>query len=148
MAFLAAIGFQTLTIEDVLGETPGEIGVRCVGGLTQYDKIDDRQCRYQFSPCALGKKRKRRVGHFHHQRLPRLARLRQPANVFGEQRIEMSGHPAGRTISQPVFEFSKPNDLGSRIQEQSLTVMSRAVVRRRANKRRGVFPSALPATRA
>ena len=63
--------------------------------VAQHDVIHHRQGRHQFGPRAL--RQQRRAGLVTSTTRSRPGcRVRQPADMFDQQRIEMTGYPAGR----------------------------------------------------
>ena len=84
-----------MTLQDMFDKTFRDIAIRGCSrarlSVAQNHVIHHCQRSHQFGPCALSEQWPARIRYLHHQRLSRVVFLGQPAHMFGQQWIEMTG---------------------------------------------------------
>ena len=91
--------------QHMLDEMFGNTGVpRCRLPVLQDDIIHHAEGRHQFRSRALRQQRPWRIGYLYNQRPSRGNALMEPADVFGEQGIEMTRHPLRRWLPVQTLE--------------------------------------------
>ncbi len=107
-----------MTPQHVLDEALRDVRVLgCCLAVFQDDVIHHSERRHQFRPRTLRQQGPRWIGYFYNQVSIRRAALTEPADVLGQQRVKMAGHPLDRLPFEAPASVLLRDDFRSRVQD-------------------------------